>query len=366
MNTSKQFMPAQKLRILSGLLLTVFAAGLHAEPYMAVRTGFKCSQCHLNQSGGAGRTEYGQAYTEYKLLMKQTQEAILSGREGSLTSFDPKLNDAITLGGNFRTEGVLSQEEGSIASDRQHQIAESNVYINVELVKNFLSFYVDQNMASGSNREIWMMARKLPLNSYVKVGRTLLPYGFRLMDDLAFIRNKTTYTYGRHDLAAEIGVEPGPVSVIANLTNDRFSTVGSVVFRRFRVGGSYGAQTEGAKFDTYGPFAGANFGKWTMLAEVDIIDEAVNDTTDIRRMAQFYEVNFLPVQGLNLKTTYEYYDRNTKVANSRDGQERWTFGVEHFPVQHLQVGLYYRLNRSFPQSDAENQDFLIGRAHVFF
>src|SRR5690606_32461545 len=111
---------------------------------------------------------------------------------------------------------------GTLPSDRQHTIAESNVYINIELAKNFLSLYIDQNMAAGSNREMWMMARNLPGKSYVKVGRTLLPYGFRLMDDAAFVRSKTGYTYGTTQLAGEIGFEPGPLSIIANLTNTNF------------------------------------------------------------------------------------------------------------------------------------------------
>lgn len=336
-----------------------------AEPYMAVRTGFKCSQCHLNQSGGAGRTEYGSAYTQYKLVMEQTQAMIRNTAEGGLTSFDPKLNDAITIGGNFRTEGSVKQESGSLPSDRQHTIAESNLYFNFELVKNYLSLYVDQNMASGSNREMWMMVRNLPLKSYVKVGRTLLPYGFRLMDDQAFIRSQTNYTYGRSDLAGEIGLEPGPFSVIANLTNTHFSSVGSVVFRNFRVGGSYGATTDGDQFTTYGPFVGANYGPFTALAEVDFVEQASGDTT-IKKVAQFYEVNVVPWQGVNLKTTYEYFDRNTKIANRRDGQSRMTFGAEVFPIQYLQVGLYYRVNQFIPQNDGGNQDVLIGRAHVFF
>ncbi|HEX2613122.1 MAG TPA: hypothetical protein VHO02_05990, partial [Fibrobacteria bacterium] len=190
---------------LAALLLVLTGIAAQAEPYMAVRTGFKCSQCHLNQSGGAGRSEYGQAYTEYKLVMKQTQEAILGGREGALTSFNPKLNESVTIGGNFRTEGVISQKQGALPADRNHQVAESNLYINVELVKNFLSLYIDQNMAAGSNREMWMKVRNLPLNSYVKIGRTLLPYGFRLMDDQAFVRSNTGYTYGTTQLAGEIG-----------------------------------------------------------------------------------------------------------------------------------------------------------------
>jgi hypothetical protein len=86
----------------------------------------------------------------------------------------------------------------------------------------------------------------------------------------------------------------------------------------------------------------------------------------VNHVAHFYELNAAPMQGLNLKTTYEYYDADTKIANSRDGQERWTFGAEIFPVQHLQVGAYYRVNRGNPQNDQQNQDMLITRAHVFF
>jgi hypothetical protein len=299
--------------------------------------------------------------------MEQTQAMIRNNTESGLTSFDPKLNDAVTIGGNFRTEQFMTQKEGATAADNQHSVSEANIYVNVELVKNFLSFYMDQTMAptTSANREMWMMVRNLPMNSYVKVGRTLLPYGLRIMDDQAFIRSGTGYGYGRHDLAGEIGLEPGPVSFIANLTNTHFSTVGSVVYRNFRVGGSYGQVTEGTKFDTYGPFVGASFGRFTAMAEIDFIEEASADTT-IKRTAQLYEVHFLPMQGVNLKTTYEYFDRNTKVANRRDGQTRWTIGVEAFPVQFLQVGLYYRLNQFIPQNDGANQDVLIGRAHVFF
>ena len=344
-----------------------FSVSAYAEPYMAVRTGFKCSQCHLNQTGGAGRTEYGSAYTQYKLVMEQTQSLIKNSRDKGVSSFNPKLNESVTLGANFRTEQFVTQEEGSAPADRQHSISEANLYINVELVKNFLSFYVDQTMAptTSANREMWMMARNLPGNSYVKVGRTLLPYGLRIMDDQAFIRSATGYGYGRHDLAGEIGFEPGPLSLVANLTNTHFSSVGSVVFRNFRVGGSYGATTEGEQFTTYGPFVGASYGPFTAMAEVDFIEAASGDST-IKKVAQFYEINVVPWQGVNLKTTYEYFDRNTKVANRRDGQSRMTFGAEVFPIQYLQVGLYYRVNQFIPQNDGANQDVLIGRAHVFF
>lgn len=377
-STTKNIVSAKARGLLVACaLLATTSMTIHAEPYLAVRTGFKCSQCHLNKIGGGGRTEYGQAYTQYQLLMKQTQEAIRVRQGEDQTSFNPKLNEAITIGANLRMEQFSRLESKTsndtatfvANSDKELAFSEANVYINVELVKNFLSFYTDMNLgASSGSREIWMMARNLPLNSYVKVGKTLLPYGLRLMDDQAFIRDKTKYTYNNPDVAGEVGVEPGPVSLIANLTNDRLSSVGYVTYRMFRVGGSYSTIYDGAQFDTYGPFVGANIGRFTMMAEVDFITQAatVDTMPDIKQVAQFYEVNFLPMQGTNLKTTYEYFDRNTAIANRRDGQSRWTFGAEVFPIQFMQLGLYYRLNQFIPQNGTANQDVIIGRAHVFF
>jgi hypothetical protein len=356
----------------AAVALALSIAAAHAEPYLAARTGFKCSQCHLNKVGGGGRTEYGQAYTQYKLLMSQSQEWVRGSRSEGVSSFDPKLNDAVTIGANFRAEQSAFLKNGSAASKNELGIAEANLYVNVELVKNFLSLYIDQTMAPASaNREMWVMARNLPANSYVRVGNTLLPYGLRLTDDQAFIRANTNYTYSNPAVAGEIGIEPGPVSFIANLSNTRLSTIGSYVHRRFRVGGSYSTDVKGAAnqtFVTYGPFATANFGRFTMLGEVDFIKKANTADTlpDIKQVAHFYELNFLAMQGVNLKGTYEYLDRNTAVANKHDGQDRMTFGIETFPIQHLQLALYYRLNRFVPDNDSKNQDMLLGRTQIFF
>ena len=362
-------------RVGLGILISVIGAG--AEPYLAVRTGFKCSQCHVNRIGGGERTEYGSAYTQYKLLMTQTEE--LMQIQGGQTSFNPKLNNSITVGANFRVEETGTQkytyrDTGTHIAPANNAlgIKEANVYLNFELVKNRLNLYVDQNMAGAGAREIWMMARNFPLNGYVKVGQALLPYGLRLMDDQAFIRSKTDYTYNNPAIGAEIGIEPGPLSLTANLTNTRFSSVGSVVYRNFRVGGSFGTSVKDAMsarttFDqAYGPFVGFNFGRITFMSEVDFIRLPSDSIHDIHQVAQFYEVDALPIQGVNVKATYEYFDKNTDIANKYDGQERWTFGIEPFVSRFLQVGVYYRMNKWIPQNTAENQDQIIGRAHVFF
>jgi hypothetical protein len=261
--------------------------------------------------------------------------------------------------------------QGQEAPSRdQAVIRESNLYVNIELVKNFLNAYIDETIAgSVSNREFYGMV-SLPGNSYLKFGNMLLPYGFRLMDDDAFVRNNTNYTYNRHDLGYEAGIEPGPFSLVANVTNDQLSGVGSVIIRNtpvirtFRLGGSYGTgirKKDRGKKQTYGVFGGFALGMFTVLAERDWIKD-----DPVRSIADYAELDFLPMQGLNFKFVYEYLwpDRDVPVATN--GRRRVSLGAEPFLTQFLQVGIYYRRNDWIPQNLAKNQDEIFGRLHVFF
>ncbi|MFQ5641358.1 MAG: hypothetical protein ACE5IR_25545, partial [bacterium] len=71
-----------------------------AEPYLALRTGFKCSQCHVNRTGGGKRTEFGLTYSQTHLYMK------LLGSKEEPVLFDSKLNRSISVGANFRAENI--------------------------------------------------------------------------------------------------------------------------------------------------------------------------------------------------------------------------------------------------------------------
>jgi hypothetical protein len=369
------------LKLLTAAGILISAAGVQAEPYIAMRTGFKCSQCHVNKIGGGERTEYGEVYSQYQLLMTQTQD--LMQAEGVQSSFNPKINDMITVGGNFRMEEFVTRKYTYTDNVGAHvspsaneaQISEANFYMNVELIKNYLNLYMDEGLegpSRGGAREMFGMVRNLPLDSYIKAGKMLLPYGLRLVDDNAFIRAKTGYTYNTTGLAAEIGLEPGPLSLTANVTDNQFSGVGSVVFRHFRIGGSYGGSWQNGTTPvngvhyTYGPFGGFNFGRLTAMQEVDFIKGINSGNLFVPQIADLSELDFLALQGVNVKATYEYYDRDTRVAMSKNGQDRWTFGVEPFISRFLQVGLYYRINRAVPQDTVSNQDQIIGRIQVFF
>jgi hypothetical protein len=350
------------------LALTLAAGAARSEPYIAVRTGFKCSVCHVNGTGGGKRTDFGNVYTQSRLLMASPLS------QGMPLSFDPKLNNTVSVGANWRVEQVRRQEYryGAVSAPSSDEpvIRESNLYVNIELLKGFLSAYIDETLApTAMNREFHATV-KLPGNSWFKFGRTLLPYGFRLMDDDAFVRNGTNYTYNRHDLAYEAGFEPGPLSLVANVTRDQLSTVGSLVFkdmpvvRTFRSGASYGTATKKLQRDkqnTYGVFGGFALGMFTVLGERDWIK---NDT--VLSIADYVEADFLPVQGLNFKLVYEYLWPDKAVPRANNGRRRLTVGAEPFLTQFLQAGLYWRQNEWIPQNAEKNQDEIFGRLHVFF
>jgi len=361
------------------LLLMLGSAALQAEPYIAVRTGFKCSQCHVNQTGGGKRTEYGFVYSQYKLLMKSALT------EYQAFSFDPKLNASVSTGANFRivqsrsldykwnptpAQDSAGLDTVDLRSRDNSDIKEGNLYLQLDLVRNFFTLYLDQTMSpSTASREMWAMVR-LPSRSYFKFGKMLLPYGFRLMDDEAFVRKVTNYTYNNSGVGYEAGLEPGPLSLVVNVTSTQLSSVGSLVFnnfpivRTFRIGGSYGTdirKTKRSWNNTKGMFAGFSLGMFTVLGEHDLIR-----ADSVNKEADFMEVNFLPMQGLNFKATYEYLWPDKVVPKANSGDRRLVFGVESFITQFLQLGLYYRQNDGPPQIGNNNQDEISGRFHAFF
>jgi hypothetical protein len=280
---------------------------------------------------------------------------------------DGMLSDMVSMGANFRVDNETLFESETSQGDRaetsnEFRISEANVYFQVDLIPSILVFYIDQTLTPlTANREAFGLLQGLPGDSYVKMGRMLLPYGLRLLDDDAFIRNRTGYTYDRHDKGAELGLEPGPLSLVGNVTNTRTSVVGSVVYQHWRLGGSWARETTRSNSNSVGAFGGVTLGRLTLLGEADFITEGDTD-----KIAVMTEISFLVLKGMNFKTVYEFFDGDRDIPNENDGQTRLTLGVEPFVTQFLQVGLFYRSNNFIPQNLSQNQDQLVLQFHAFF
>ncbi|MFQ5676465.1 MAG: hypothetical protein ACE5G1_11250 [bacterium] len=352
-------------------------AALKAEPYLAVRTGLKCSACHVNMSGGGKRTQFGVIYSQTYLPLFTR---ILNSKK---SFFSSALNDQISIGGNLRvinktTFGEGRREPTEHKRDNTFDITEGNVYFEMEVVRNLVSVYVDETLApsGASNREAALIIKNLPFNSYLKAGRILLPYGYRLLNDDSFIRQKTGFNYDNQDLGGEIGLEPGPFSLIMALSNGtlgstdsnldkQFSTVGSYITRHFRIGGSFARNRASDVLRyTYGGFIGLYAGRFTVLAEADVIDERIeNQTNPPDQFAFFSELDFLLLQGLNLKFAYDFYDPFKNIAE--DERDVITIGVECFVTPFLQFRTLYRRLDSIAQKPREKEDQFFIELHTY-
>jgi len=344
----------------STIVAAIVAAGsAHAapEPYLAVRTGLKCSACHVNRSGGGGRSAYGSVYAQTQLAM----------RTGTVRS--RALNDFLALGWDVRALGAGTVEDYAPGSPRTAiELSEANAYFEARVIERALALYLDETLGPGpaSTREAFALIEGLPLNGYAKAGKFLLPYGLRLQDDAEFIRSQTLFSYKTPDQGIEMGFEPGALSFFVAMSNGtagaaednngkQFTSTLAIVKRAFRLGGS-ASRNEGvglARRDVVGGFAGFALGPLSVLGEVDQIAERVQSGAELKQLAGYVEGDFLAAKGVNAKVTYGYFDKNLDVAE--DQRVRLRFGLELFPVGFLRAAAFYTADLWIPQANAPDR-----------
>ncbi|UCF40062.1 MAG: hypothetical protein JSW43_10000 [Gemmatimonadota bacterium] len=346
-----------------------------AEPYLALRTGLKCSHCHVNRTGGGGRNGYGSVWSQTQLPMRT-----FDVRTRNLASW-------VAIGLDFRGAFDAALTSG-VEPRTAFAVKESQVQLEAQLIDDILTFYLDQTVEPdrAKAREVFGMAAWRPLNGYAKVGKFLLPYGWRLWDDQEFIRSATNFTYATPDVGVEVGIEPGPLSWAVSVTNGSFSGTESngaklvatnavLTFRRWRVGASAARNAEpGARREIVGAYAGFSVGPLVFLGETDFVFDSFDDTTSTDRdqVLAFVEGDWLITRGLNLKATYGFQDPSASIRAGVGGQPgdqgdrrtRARVGLEAFPVPFVQLsGFWVRWNEAV---DADDRDVITLEAHVYF
>jgi len=376
------------------------AARAAAEPYIAVREGYKCSACHVNMTGGGMRTSFVSAHAR-EILHYPDWFAKLTK---PVDAFSGEINQYVSLGSDVRTSlSFTLQDKGTkegVNNDKAFRwrltetdisVDEATGYLSVNLIPDLLMVYLDERFApTVDTREVFGMMY-LPWDIYTKAGKMFLPYGLQLQDDQAFIRGgrngsaTTGFSFNVSQPAFELGWEPGPmalaIAVSQGVVNDRdvqltgtdyFMFTELPVVRNVLAGISGTYSGGNTQTSWVGAFTGFNLYRFTYLGEVDFGNFHFQDTTlnkriDTGTFITYHEGNYLLFDWLNLKVAFDYADWDgTLPRQGSNGENRFSFGLEPFLARFLQLRTFYRVTNGVASNASHNQSLWYAEIHVFF
>lgn len=358
-------------------------------PKFASRTGAKCQSCHVNPTGKGMRSEFGSTYGRDDITMPTFKE------QTDYDEFSTNLTSNISVGADVRTLFFYNQrEKGSSFFEMQ-----GDVYFDLRLNKK-LRVYLDKGLYSGF--ELMAIAKVLPYEGYIKIGKFMPAYGTRIDDHNAFIRggpfgggpyaglipagypNGLRFGERSEDTGLELGFTPSffsfqlgvfngtPGAGLNGFTPAKRKAVAlrgetSFRLREFNVslGGSLYNYPDPTGTVTYY----AAFGSVTILesltfhTEVDILTK-VQPGADFTGTILWNEVNYMVVPGVDLKFGYEYYDPDKEIQNG--SFSRITLGAEIFPLSGLEIRPLYKINlEDLPSGSNIGNDELQLMFHFF-
>lgn len=354
----------------ASLFIAVLAAPAAAEPYLAVYKGMQCSSCHVHPAGGGLRNEYGNVFAQTELpaaRMGSDDAAFWTG----------KVLDWLSVGGDLRAEYRYTDTPNA-DSVSAFDVVRGAVFLNAEIIPNRLSVYIDQQVAPGSslNREAYVRVNSRDRRFFMLAGQFYLPFGLRIQDNSAFIRQTTGANFNTADRGVQFGFESGAWSTQLSVSNGtgggaeidngkQVSVVTSYVQPGWRVGASFSNNdADLGDRQMQNLFAGIRTGPILWLIEADLITDDVPTGTEVNAIAGLVEANWILSQGQNLKFSYDYFDPDDDL--SEDHQVRYSVVWEYTPMQFLQGRFGIRLYDGMPQVDSQNRDEFFAELHGFF
>jgi hypothetical protein len=359
-------------RLAAGALLVLLASfgqieRAAAEPYLAVQTGYKCNVCHVNPTGGGLRNDFGIVFAKVLLPAETLGD--------QLDAWNGKLTDRVRLGGDLRADWATSSAPHT-PSTEGFALEQLRVYTDIAIIPDRLGIYIDEQIApNGSqNEEAYVRYGSTLQGFYFKGGQFYLPFGWRLQDQSAFVREATGISMTTPDKGVEIGYERPLWSAQLDFTNGSANATSGnghqitsqVVYVkpiwRLGIAASF-EQAEAGNRRLGGLFAGLRTGPVAWLAEGDIIhDESFPGGRNLD--AALLEGDWRIQQGHNFKLTAEYNDPDRAVAENQ--RTRYSAVYEYTPIPFLQFRLGYRRYRGIPQSDPQNQRNAFLELHGYF
>ena len=342
-----------------------------AEPYLAVHTGFKCRQCHVDPAGGGKRNVYGSAYAVNELAAR----IVGDGSE----SWNGEINRWFAVGADLRAGLDYVDTPGS-GSQSELGISRATLYAELRAVPGLLTLYADEQVAPGGAlaRQAFALLTPGAGRYTIKVGKFFLPFGWRLEDDSAFIRQATGINMTTPDNGVEVGFDGDRWSTQLALTNGtagasendsgkQWTARTAYVRPRWRIGAS--ASFNNAALgdrEMLGVFAGARTGPISWLVEWDAIRDEVPTAPggELDGSVSLIEGNWQFGKGHNLKVSYDYYDPRDDADD--DERERLSIVWEYSPLEFLQARIGARRYDGVDAIPATNRDEIFAELHAYF
>ncbi len=337
-----------------------------AEPYLAVESGLKCVNCHVNPSGGGKRNLFGTLYARNQISAQAID--LVDGRA-------PWTGDVVSrwfaVGGDFRG-GYSSVDTPGFEKQSETDVSRATVYGELRLLPSLLSLYVDQKIApdDSENREAYLLLTPKQGKFTLKAGQMFVPFGLRLQDDNTFVRQATGVNFLTPDDGIEFGVELAKwstqVAVIEGESgsDDQLSTSAVYVQPTWRVGASVNTSEDAfGEREMQSVFGGLKTGPISWLAELSLItDTAPSGDRDF--YATLLEGNWRLRKGHNIKVGYEFLEPDRD--RDEDQQERYSFVWEYNPIQFVQSRVGVRRYNGIPNIAVSNRDEVFAELHVYF
>jgi hypothetical protein len=351
-------------------LAWLLIASAQAEPYLAFKNNTQCSTCHVNPAGGGARNTYGAYYGTH----------ILPQTAGSLELFDAgKMGDTFRIGADLRAQYYQTDsEEATDTSGFETQSGQ--LYLVLQPKDSRFSLYIDEQIAPGGalNRETFILT-KLNGQHFLKAGRIMLPYGIRLEDDSAFIRQASGFNFDTGDNGVELGLQYSKTLfnfAISNgssgLNNDdeklQFLARGEYLGDNWRLGASavYNDAEAGARSQG-NVFGGLVWRGFVFLAEADLIEDKSIENIPEQYQAQrvgLLEVNREISKGFNIKLTTEYLDPDDNIDENH--RVRNSLLLEYTPFANLQIRGGLRKGDDIPQREEGNYLDFFAQLHFYY
>ncbi len=357
--------------LLTAAAIVVIASGIaRAEPVLAARTGLGCASCHMNRTGGGGRTAYGAGYGAQTLPWKK-----LAPGHGL---FEGAIGDRVRIGLDARG-GYLATFRDAGPYIGEAEFSGADLYLGFDLLKDKLLFYLDEHVAPGgaTAREAFALYAFDRAGIYIKGGKFFLPFGLRLQDDDAASRRATGFTFDTADIGLEAGMDDGAWTAAFAITNGtsggaeadngkEYCLTGARLFSlgRFGLSASTNDLPAGARRSVVGAYGMFRAGPIVVLAEADVIRSDDGTNPDRQGGAGHLEVDGLVHAGLMLRVFSGAANQDRDDGIGRLTQ--WGAGADWTPLPGLQVRAFYRA-RSGPSSvpaARDNQGLI--EVHVYF